>query len=97
MPLIEPRTLYDRLVEVTGARTDEELARKLDEGLRTIQRLKAGHGVEFDRTIALLGQAGWLTVPTAAEPNVERARLLAIQIADRLGDLADALGAPGSA
>lgn len=90
---VTPRSLYDRLVEVTDARTDEELARKLDEGLRTVQRLKAGNGVEFDRTIYLLGQAGWLTT-NGVEPNVERARLLAVQMADRLEEMAKALGAP---
>lgn len=94
MPQITSRQLYDRLIEVTGAQTDEELARRLDEGLRTIQRLKAGNGVEFDRAITLLGEAGWLNVEETGKPNVDRARHLAAQIADRLEDLATALGAP---
>lgn len=96
MPQVTPRQLYDRLVVVTGAKTDEDLARRLDESLRTIQRLKAGNGVEFDRAVYLFQQAGWLTID-GEEANLPRAQVIASQIADRLEELADALGAPPAA
>jgi hypothetical protein len=86
---LPPRKLYERLREVTGASSDEDLARAIGEGVKTVTRLKSGHGVEFDRTIKLLDLAGWLRLNGEAEPLEEsRLRFLANRIQQAADELA---------
>lgn len=76
-----PQQLYERLLEVTQAGTDEDLARKLDMPLRSLQRLKEGRGASYERTVQLLSVAGWLAIeqpPLTPEEESEVARQLAL-------------------
>ena len=54
--------LYARLRSLSGATSDEELARELNVKLRTLARLKAGEGTQYETTIRLLTAAGWLSL-----------------------------------
>lgn len=91
----------DRLMEVYGAATVEDLARRSGLPLRALQRYRAGGGIQFDRAVELLDHAGWLVIPEdgdASSPGGpaywERTRELAIRLADDAEALADLL-APG--
>jgi hypothetical protein len=60
-----PQELYTRLREVYPGLSEEKLSRQLDIGLKTLQRLKLGHGTEFHTTVKLLDVAGWLSLDGA--------------------------------
>lgn len=82
-----PRKLYERLREVTGATSDERLARALDVGNKTVQRMKDGKGLEYETTVRLLGLAGWLRLNGETE-DAARLRYLASRIEQAADDLA---------
>jgi hypothetical protein len=62
-----PEELVARLKEVTGAKTDPELATILHVPLRTLSNWKKGNGMEYETAVRLLDLAGWLCVDEAAE------------------------------
>lgn len=74
-----PQELYAALREQFPGLSEEKLARELDIGLKTLQRLKQGHGTEFQTTLRLLDSVGWLaldrTAPTRAELRRVKRRL----------------------
>jgi len=57
-----PQDLYARLRSLSEAPGDEELAHELGIKIRTLTRLKAGEGTQYETTIRLLGAAGWLNL-----------------------------------
>lgn len=67
-----PQILYARLRSLSEATSDEELARELGVKLRTLTRLKAGEGTQYETTLRLLAAAGWLDLGDEADA---RARL----------------------
>jgi hypothetical protein len=62
VPAPTPEELVARLMEVTGAKTEMQLAVALDVSIRTIQSWKAGKGISFPHTMMALDRAGWLCV-----------------------------------
>lgn len=71
------RDLYDRLSELLGTETAEDLAHALGMSVRVVQRLKAGFGPNQELLLGLLDVAGWLNTNTrmgAAEAR-ERAKM----------------------
>jgi transcriptional regulator with XRE-family HTH domain len=67
-----PQELYARLRSLSNAPGDEELAHELGIKIRTLTRLKAGEGTQYETTIKLLAAAGWLDLDSEADA---RARL----------------------
>jgi hypothetical protein len=57
-----PEQLVARLKEVTGAKTDMQLAIELNVSIRTIQSWKADKGISFAHAMTMLERAGWLCV-----------------------------------
>jgi hypothetical protein len=70
-----PKDLYDRLRELYPGLSEEKVARELDIGTKTLQRLKKGDGVEYDTTIHLLDAAGWLAQNDESTTRAELRRL----------------------
>lgn len=71
-PRPTPKELVERLEVVLGARTADELVRRLHERgvtvqLRSIVRWKAGEsGPQWDKAVELLAIAGWLSTESDA-------------------------------
>lgn len=76
-----PRDLYDRLVAVLAPESDEDLARKLELPLRTVQRMKSGEGPRFDRAVELLEIAGWLAATNESLGLPDRLAALEAEVA----------------
>lgn len=70
-----PQDLYARLRELHDGLSEEKLARELDIGLKTLQRLKQGHGTEYATTVKLLDAVGWLTLDGASPTRAELRRV----------------------
>lgn len=82
---VTPDALIQRLMEVYDAPSREALARELDIPLRTIQRIAAGKGTTFARTVDLLDRAGYLKGEEDLEAAVQGPRdpLEAIAVSQR--------------
>jgi hypothetical protein len=95
MATVTPDVLIARLMEVHSARTREELARKLNVPLRTLQRWATGEvGMAFETAVDLLEQAGWLAVEGKQADHSaahQRARRVTAKLADDLEELAGLL------
>ena len=77
-----PREIVERLKAVYGTEGDEALAQRIGYPVRSVARWKAGHGMDFETTVDLLGRLGvlaWNTeAPTQpAEDGDEEASALA--------------------
>jgi hypothetical protein len=70
-----PEELYAALRELHPGLSDEKLAREVDIGLKTLQRLKAGHGTEYLTTVYLLKLVGWLNRGSDAPTRAQIERL----------------------
>src|SRR5213592_484905 len=88
-----PQDLYARLRALYPGLSEEKVARELDIGLKTLQRLKQGHGTEYATTIALLDAVGLLSDDGEVTTRAELRRLkreikefaqTAEQVAERL-------------
>lgn len=92
-----PRDLIDRLMEVYGSTTVEDLSRRSGLPLRALTRYRAGGGIKYDRAIELLDHAGWLKIddddatPPGGPAYWERTRELAVRLADDAEELAELL------
>lgn len=73
-PAPTPQDLYSRLREIYEGLSGEKLARELDIGLRTLQRLKEGYGTNYVTTIKLLGVAGWIDTDGESTTRAQLAR-----------------------
>lgn len=82
-------------MQVYGAETVEELARRSGLPLRALQRYRAGGGIQFDRAVELLDHAGWLRLeegePEGGPAYRQRTRELALRLADDAEALAGLL------
>lgn len=90
---LTPRELVEDLMRVYDARTQEDLARKLNKSLRTIQRWFANDGMNWENAIELLQLAGRLQTGEIAEAAAEqeRARVIVSRLADEVEQLGQLL------
>lgn len=72
---LTPQELYARLRAQHPGLSEEKLARELDIGLKTLQRLNQGHGTAFDTTVRLLDEVGWLSLDDSAPTRAELRRV----------------------
>jgi hypothetical protein len=70
-----PEDLYARLRALYPGLSEEKVARELDIGIKTLQRLKQGHGTEYATTIALLDAVGLLSDDGEVTTRAELRRL----------------------
>lgn len=90
-----PRSVYDRLRELYGEElSDEDLGRAAGVPTRTLARWKAnGNATQYRRVIEMLTLVGWFNPSGGSElADLERARRVAIRLADEAGQLARLLG-----
>lgn len=101
MALPTPLELVDRLKEVYGVRTDEDLARRLGVPVRSVGRWKAGKAMNYARTVDFLNRCGWLStmkkVPAADHIRLaEEAAAAAAEEAENLKRRSQGGRAPGA-
>lgn len=90
-----PRSVYDRLREIYGDDlSDEDLGRAAGVPTRTLARWKAnGNATQYRRVIEMLTLVGWFNPSgDSALADLERARRVAIRLADEAEQLAQLLG-----